>query len=155
MVIEDKPHPNAEKLAAVYADFGLLAEHASDDIVLHAAGSRGILTGDYFGMDAVLAKEMELFRRSGETLVMTPQHIVADDHFGVVMGQITANRNGRPFEGHFCGLWRFEQGRIVEHWEHCADWPAAEQYFVDDFDREELDAEKLNAGHSTGQQVRR
>jgi ketosteroid isomerase-like protein len=123
-------------LRAIYRDFSLLAEFASDDIVLHAAGSRDIMTGDYFGKQAVMAKEMELYRRSGGSLVMTTDDIVANDNFGVVLGRLAADRNGQRFEGEICGLWRFENGVIVEHWENCADYPAAERFFVDEFDAE-------------------
>jgi len=126
-------HPNAEMLRAIYADFSLLAQYASDDVVLHASGTRDIMTGDYIGKAAVLAKEMELFVRSGGTLAIIADHIVANDHFGAVLGRFTANRNGKPFEGEVCGLWRFKDGVIIEHWENCADWPAAERYFVDEF----------------------
>jgi ketosteroid isomerase-like protein len=120
-------------LRAIYADFSLLEKFASEDIVLHAGGSRDIMTGDYVGRQAVLAKELELYRRSGGSLVMTADHVVANDHFGVVLGRLAANRDGHRFEGEICGLWRFQDGLIVEHWENCADWPAAERFFVDEF----------------------
>lgn len=135
-MFDRKPHPHVEMLRAIYADFSLLAEFASDDIVLHAAGSRSIMTGDYIGKRAVLAKEMDLFRRSGGSLVLTADDIVANDYFGVVLGRLAANRHGHRFEGEVCGLWRFQGGLIVEHWENCADWPAAERFFVDEFDGE-------------------
>lgn len=136
------PHPNVEKLRAIYADFGLLAKYASEDMVLHAAGTRGILAGDYVGRQAVLAKEMELYRRSGGTLAITTDHIVANDHFGTVLGRFRAQRDSVPFVAEVCGLWRFENGLIVEHWEICADWPAAERFFVDGFE----DASAVPAG---------
>jgi ketosteroid isomerase-like protein len=123
-------------LRAIYANFSLLEKFASEDIVLHASGSRDIMTGDYVGKQAVLAKEMELYRRSGGSLAMTTDHIVANDHFGAVLGRFSANRNGNRFEGEICGLWRFQDGVIVEHWENCADWPAAERFFVDEFAKE-------------------
>jgi ketosteroid isomerase-like protein len=146
-MFDRKPHPHVEMLRAIYADFSLLAKYASDDIVLHAAGSRGIMAGDYVGKQAVLAKEMELFRRSGGSLAMTVQDIIANDHFGVVLGPVTANRDGHRFEGDFCGLWRFRGGHIVEHWENCADWPAAERFFVDEF-VDEANAEPAATRHS-------
>jgi ketosteroid isomerase-like protein len=123
-------------LRAIYADFSLLEKFASEDIVLHASGSRDIMTGDYVGKQAVLAKEMELYRRSGGSLVMATDHIVANDHFGAVLGRFSANRNGNRFEAEICGLWRFRDGVIVEHWENCSDWPAAEHFFVDEFAKE-------------------
>jgi ketosteroid isomerase-like protein len=131
--VSDQEHPHVALLRRIYADFGLLDKYASDDMVLHAGGSRDILAGDYVGKQAVLAKEMELYRRSGGSLVMSADHIVANDHFGAVLGRLTARRDGRRFEGEICGLWRFQSGLIVEHWENCADWPAAERFFVDEF----------------------
>jgi hypothetical protein len=130
---ENPTHPNAQLLRAVYADFSLLEQFARDDIVLHAGGRHGILAGDYVGKKAVLAKEAELYRRSGASLAMVADHVVANDHFGAVLGRFSANRGGERFEGEICGLWRFEDGLIVEHWENCADWPAAERFFVDGF----------------------
>lgn len=132
----ETPHPNVETLRAIYADFSRLAEYASDDVVLHAHGSRGLMAGDYFGKRAVLSKEMELYRRSGGSLEMTADHIVANDHFGAVLGRLKANRDGQEFVGEVCGLWRFRDGVVVEHWENCADWPAAERFFLDEFDHE-------------------
>jgi ketosteroid isomerase-like protein len=144
-MLDRKPHPHVEMLRAIYADLRLLTKFASEDIVLHAAGprditpagSRGIM-GDYIGKRAVLARATELFRRSGGSLVMTVDDVVANDYFGAALGRLTANRNGRQFEGEFCGLWRFQDGRIVEHWENAADWPAAKRFFLDEFDDEAI-----------------
>lgn len=137
------PHPHVEMLRAIYADLSLLTEFASEDIVLHAAGPReptpggsGGITGDYTGKRAVLARATELLRRSGHSLLMTPGDIIANDYFGAVLGHLTANRHGHRYEGNFCGLWRFQDGRIVEHWENAADWPTAQRFFVDEFDDE-------------------
>lgn len=130
---ESQPHPHAEMLRAVYRDLSLLQKFASDDIVLHAGGTRDIMTGDYVGKDAVLAREMELYRRSGWSLAMTADHVAANDSFGAVLGRFSANRDGQRFVAEVCGLWRFEGGLIVEHWENCADWPAAERFFTEEF----------------------
>lgn len=133
---ERQPHPHEEMLRAIYADLSLLGRFASEDIVLHAHGSRDIMTGDYVGKQAVLAREAELYRRSGGSLAMTADHVVANDSFGAVLGRFTANRNGTRFVAEVCGVWRFADGLIVEHWEHCADWPAAERFIVDGFTAE-------------------
>jgi ketosteroid isomerase-like protein len=155
-VFDRTPHPHEEMLRAIYADLSLLTEFASEDIVLHAAGprgimaagSRGVMTGDYIGKRALLAREIELFRRSGGSLAMIPDGIVANDYFGAVLGRLTANRHGRRFAGEFCGLWRFHDGHIVEHWEHAADWPAVERFFMDEFD-DDAGAEPATTRHVT------
>jgi hypothetical protein len=146
-VFDRTPHPHVEMLRAIYADLSLLTEFASEDIVLHAAGPRDItaarsrgITGDYIGKRAVLARAMDLFRRSGGSLVMTPGDIVANDYFGAVLGRLAANRHGHRFEGEFCGLWRFQDG------------PAAKRFFVDEFD-DEAGAEPADTRHSTEQWV--
>jgi predicted SnoaL-like aldol condensation-catalyzing enzyme len=79
---------------------------------------------------------------------MTPGDIVANDYFGAVLGRLAANRQGHRFEAEFCGLWRFQDGLIVEHWENAADWPAAKRFFVDEFDNE-AKAELVGMRHST------
>jgi ketosteroid isomerase-like protein len=135
-MVDYRSHPNVTTLRAIYRDFSLLADYASRNMVLHAHGSRGIMAGDYFGKHAALCKEMELHRRSGGSLVISADHIVANDHFGVMLGRVAANRDGHEFEGEICGVWRFRDGVIVEHWENCADWPAAERFFLEEFNNE-------------------
>jgi ketosteroid isomerase-like protein len=113
-------HRNVEILRSVYADLTRIGEHASDDIVLHAAG-REPADGRYVGRRAVVAKEQELLRLTGNTLVMDVEHIIANDYFGAVLGVLRAHREGETLAVPFCGLWRFRDGLIVEHWENAND----------------------------------
>jgi ketosteroid isomerase-like protein len=69
------------------------------------------------------------------TLVMDVQHIVANDHFGAVLGVIRAHPNGQVMEMPFCGLWRFRSGRIVEHWENAYDAVTLGRFCTDRPDR--------------------
>ncbi|MFC0430396.1 nuclear transport factor 2 family protein [Kutzneria buriramensis] len=111
------PHPNVETLRAVYADLARIGEYTSADVVLHAA-ERGPADIRYVGRRAVVDKEKELIRLTGDTLVMDVDQIVADDHFGAVLGVLRAHRDGDTVAVPFCGLWRFRDGLIVEHWEN-------------------------------------
>jgi ketosteroid isomerase-like protein len=110
-------HPNVETLRAVYADLARIGEHTSADVVLHAA-ERGPADIRYVGRRAVVAKEEELIRLTGGTLVMDVDQIIANDHFGAVLGVLRAHRDGDTVAEPFCGLWRFRDGLIVEHWEN-------------------------------------
>lgn len=115
-------HSNAAMLGVIYADLGCIAEYCDDDVVLHTA-DRGASGGpaQVVGKKAVLDKELELIRLTGETLHMDVQHIVANDYFGAVLGTLRARRGGSAIGMPFCGLWRFRNGRIVEHWENAYD----------------------------------
>ena len=110
-------HPHVRLLETVYADLMRLADFAAPDIVLHPA-DRGIDDNRARrGKDAVLAHERDLVRATEGTLVMDTEHIVANDHFGAVLGTLRASRP-RGIAMPFCGLWRFADGLVVEHWEN-------------------------------------
>jgi predicted SnoaL-like aldol condensation-catalyzing enzyme len=121
-------HPHVRILEAVYADLSRLADFADPDIVLHPA-HRGSHEGRVVrGRDAVVAHERDLVQATGGTLVMDTEHIVANDSFGAVLGTLRAS-SPRTFAMPFCGLWRFADGLIIEHWEN-AHAPHALQQFL-------------------------
>lgn len=120
-------HRNVEILRAIYADLTRIGEYASDDIVLHAA-ERDLVDGRYVGKQAVVAKEQELLHLTGNTLVMDVEHLVANDHFGAVLGVLRAHRDDNILAVPFCGLWRFRDGLIVEHWENAYELAALTRF---------------------------
>ena len=65
--------------------------------------------------------EVDLVNSTNGTLVMDVQHITTNDHFGAVLGTLRAVFGDQEFTEAFCGLWRFQDGRIVEHWENIYD----------------------------------
>ncbi len=113
-------HPNTEMLRDLYTDLTRLGKYADDDMVLHAADRK---PGDspVLGKTAALNHERELIRMTANTLLMDVEHITANDHFGAVLGVIRAQLHGQSTEMPFCGLWRFRDGRIIEHWENAYD----------------------------------
>ena len=115
-------HPNVATLSVVYADLRRIAEFCDDDVVLHTA-DRGASGGpaQVVGKKAVLDKELDLIRLTSETLHMDVQHIIANDYFGAVLGVLRAHHDGSAVGMPFCGLWRFRNGRIIEHWENAYD----------------------------------
>jgi hypothetical protein len=72
----------------------------------------------------VLAHEVELLRLSGNTLVMDVQHVEANNHFGIVMGNLCLRNGSSEAFVAFCGVWRFHDCLIVEHWENAYDTSA-------------------------------
>ncbi|WP_405657932.1 nuclear transport factor 2 family protein [Streptomyces sp. NBC_01166] len=113
-------HPNARILRVVYADLAKIADYADQDIMVHLADRTPLEPRLCRGAAAVLAHEQALIRMTHGTLVMDVHQIAADDHFGAVLGVLRATRP-RPVAVPFCGLWRFIDGRVVEHWENAAD----------------------------------
>lgn len=77
-----------------------------------------------------IACSIELIRMAGNTLVMQGQHIVANDHFGAVLGALQVDIKGKTLAMPFCGLWRFRKGRIIEHWENAYDTSAFGQFLM-------------------------
>lgn len=121
------PHPNVNILRAIYADLTRIGEYAADDIVLHAA-ERESGNGRYEGKQAVVAKEQELISLTGNTLDMDVEQITANDYFGAVLGVLRGHRDGDTLAVPFCGLWRFRDGLIVEHWENAYELTALARF---------------------------
>jgi hypothetical protein len=115
-------HPNVATLRTLYADLTRLRDFAAEDVVLHAAeretpgGVKRVV-----GRDAVDAQERALIAMTDGTLVMDVQHIVANDHFGTVLGVLRGTSEGKTIAMPFCGVWRFRKGVILEHWENAYD----------------------------------
>lgn len=112
-------HPNVAVLRGIYADLTRISEYVDDEVVLHAA-ERDLpgVVPIYRGARAVLDREIDLIRRMAGTLVMDVGFIGANDHFGAVSGYLRATLEGESIALPFCGVWRFCDGRIVEHWEN-------------------------------------
>jgi ketosteroid isomerase-like protein len=123
-------HPNVEILRAVYADLTRLEDYASDDMILHSA-ERTDDDGRYVGRHAAVTKEHDLIRMTGGTLVMDVEKVVANDCFGAVLGVLRAHRDGHVLAVPFCGLWRFRDGLIAEHWENAYDVPAIAHFLAE------------------------
>ncbi len=110
---------NCEILRYVYADFERLAETSSAEIVLHPADRVGP-ADDRHGLADVLTHERSLLAATCGTLVMDVRQIAASDHFGAVLGILRAAAP-QVVATPFCGLWRFDGGKLVEHWENAFD----------------------------------
>ncbi len=92
----NKLHSNREVLRAVYKDMTRITEFADADIVLHKAdqGAGGGLS-IAIGREAVLSHQINLIRRTHQTLYMDVHDIIANDHFGSVLGEMRASCEGR------------------------------------------------------------
>jgi hypothetical protein len=104
-------------LRYIYQDFDRLAETAAEDIILHTADRELVPDGVRRGLANVIEHERGLLAATEGTLVMDVRQVIADDHFGAVMGMLRASKP-TAIAMPFCGLWRFADGLLVEHWEN-------------------------------------
>lgn len=98
---------------------------ASADIILHPANrSLAPSIQPIRGIEAVQAYEEGLLAATMGTLEMKVESIAANTYFGAVLGTLRAGREGDQGQAiamPFCGLFKFEDGKVVEHWENAAD----------------------------------
>ncbi|KAK0658098.1 hypothetical protein B0T16DRAFT_402990 [Cercophora newfieldiana] len=120
-----RPFPDTTSLLRyLYEDLSRISEVASQDILLHTA-DRDLTSPSkppLRGVNAAQAHEDGLIAATGKTLVMDVQSIAANENFGTVMGVLRATKPGcEDLAIPFCGVWRFEGGWAVEHWENAVD----------------------------------
>ncbi|KAK3314411.1 hypothetical protein B0H66DRAFT_568410 [Apodospora peruviana] len=114
----------AAVLRYLYADLSRISQVSSDNIKLHPA-DRDLLSPSkppLKGLPAVQKHEDALIAATGGTLIMDVESITANADFGTVLGTLRATKEGQQdLAIPFCGVWRFEGGKAVEHWENAAD----------------------------------
>ncbi|KAI1288789.1 hypothetical protein F5Y03DRAFT_389034 [Xylaria venustula] len=117
-------------LQYLYADLTRLSEVVSRGIILHPFDTRHVTL---HGITAVQAHEEALVAATDGTLRMDVESIVVSGDFAVVPGTMRASKPGlEDLEVGFCGLWRFEDGVPVEHWEEVTgDAQKISRWFLD------------------------
>ncbi len=111
-------HPNAELVRSGYEAFGrgdipaVLAVFA-DDIVWHIGG-RNLLSGDYHGHDGVIAFFTKLMELSGGTFKLSVHDITASDRHVIAIVDLTAERDGKPWENNGIHVWHLADGKVAE-----------------------------------------
>lgn len=119
-------HPHVEMLRELYSigDFRLIDKYGADDMILYRADREPPVVGKA----AVLAYER--MTAAGDR-AMNVEQIIANDYFGCVMGSITSRVGDHELFMPFCGLWRFVDGKVAEHWENAYDIDALLKFFAE------------------------
>jgi hypothetical protein len=125
--------PNVETLRTIYADLSKIGDYISETAVLHTANrERPDYPSKIIGKQAIQDHELQLIHLTHGTLLMDVETVVANDYFGSVLGIFRANLPTGNIAAPFCGLWRFQNGLIVEHWENDYDTASLSQRLVND-----------------------
>jgi ketosteroid isomerase-like protein len=112
-------HPNAALIRKGYAafaegDMATAAAPFADDVVWTVAG-RSAVSGTYTGKAEVLGTFLAgLGERSGGSLAIEIETVVADDDHAVVLTHQTASHGGRTLDAHNIDVYTIRDGRIVE-----------------------------------------
>ncbi|WP_460072996.1 nuclear transport factor 2 family protein [Streptomyces sp. YKOK-I1] len=116
-MVDENDHPNVSTLRTIYGSLSSsVAEFVADDVVLHIPvrdpdGNRIQIRGK----EKVLEYEAASIKIAADILDISVEHIYANDFFGVAFGKMMI---GDDLATPFCGLWRFADGKITEHWEN-------------------------------------
>jgi ketosteroid isomerase-like protein len=123
-------HPNAAILRRIYArDREAFYAALAPDYVCHTPGACPV-SGDHRGVDGMRRHIEDGQRLSGGTFrVNALGAFLADDQWGMAPVRLTARRGDALLETRAFGIWRFENGRIAEHWECPFDLHAFEAFW--------------------------
>lgn len=126
-------HPNEDLMRRGYEAFGkgdmaTIAELFADDIVWHAPG-KSPLSGDYKGLDSVLALFGKTAELSGGTLKLEVHDILANDEHGVALLRGTAQRGGKSLDNNSVQVFHIRDGKVVETWFHPGDQAANDEFW--------------------------
>jgi ketosteroid isomerase-like protein len=126
-------HPNEDLFRGGYDAFStgdldaLREKYFTPDIVWHSPGDNP-LSGDFKGVDEVIASFGKTFELSGGTFKTEVHDCLANDDHGVVLGTIRAQREGKTLESTYTHIVHFRDGKVAESWIQSGD-----QRLVDDF----------------------
>ncbi len=109
-------------LKRIYAhDREALYGNMRADFTVHSPG-RNLIAGTYVGADAFKAHMAKMQSLCGNTFREELQDtFLANDTLGLVVHRMTAERNGKRLDTWGFGLWRFEDGKLTDHWESVGD----------------------------------
>lgn len=127
-------HPNAEVMKRGYdafnsGDMETLREIFSPDIVGHIPG-KSSLSGDYKGLDEVLAMFGKLMELTGGNYSAEVHDILASDDHAVVLSKTKGSRpDGRTHEANTVEVYHLADGKITEFWALEEDQYRADEFY--------------------------
>lgn len=125
--------PNVQRLRDGYdafakGDLATLRELMTEDVVWHVAG-HSEMSGQYEGIDAVLAFFGRMMEVTGGSFRLEPRTFLADDAYGAVPAAVTAHRGDRHLDVLNIHACRFRDGRVAEFWDTSTDQDALDEFF--------------------------
>ena len=126
-------HPNEDLVRRGYDAFArgdteTMSQVLDPDVIWHAPG-RSPLAGDFRGFDEVLAFFGRSMETTGGTLRVEVQDVMVNDRGAAVLQRSTAQREGKSLDDLGVSVFRIENGKAVEVWQHSGNPYAADEFF--------------------------
>jgi ketosteroid isomerase-like protein len=118
-------HPSQNLIQQAHAAFGrgdldALRGQLADDIKWHVHGV-GPLAGDYEGVTAVMGLLGKIVALSGGSARLELHDVLNSADHTVSLVTISAERNGKQFQGNLVQVLHTQNGKVTEVWTHPAD----------------------------------
>jgi ketosteroid isomerase-like protein len=85
------------------------------DIIWHSPG-RNQLSGDFRGVDAVLALFVKQFELTDGTFRVEVHDFLGSDEHAVAIASVSAERDGKSMTDQYVHVCHFRDGRLTEAW---------------------------------------
>jgi uncharacterized protein len=127
-------HPNEDLVRRAYdafsqGDIETLRQLFADDTIFHEPG-RNPVSGDYQGIDQVLAFFGTLAERSGGTFRVTLHDAVASDEHGLGVHVSEGEREGRRLHSLQTVVFHVRDGKVAEAWALHYDQHATDEFWA-------------------------
>jgi ketosteroid isomerase-like protein len=109
-------------------DLAGLAERVAPGVVYRIPG-RASVSGEFHGIDEVIAAFGRLRRESGDTINAEPEAVLSDADTVMFTARITAEHDGRSLDVVNAYAFRFRDGKVVEGRLFPGDLHAIEAFF--------------------------
>jgi uncharacterized protein len=113
-------HPNAELFRRGYAafqtgDLDTVRTLFDDNVVWHIGGNNHN-TGDYKGIDNVLALFVRNAQESNGTFKVELHDVLGSDAHAVALATVSAEMDGRSLNDHYTHVAHIADGKLTESW---------------------------------------
>jgi ketosteroid isomerase-like protein len=113
-------HPNAELFRRGYAafqqgDLDTVRSLFAPDIIWHVPGNNH-LSGDYRGVDDVIAQFVRNFEETGGTFKVELHDILANDEHAVALASTSGTKDGRTLDDNYVHVVHIAGGKLTESW---------------------------------------
>jgi len=117
-----------EIIKSIYADIEALPQHLHSDFKLHSPG-KSLVAGEFAGLEGMIGHLTHMQTLSDNTMKLQASNFMADEKWGIGVSRITALRDDKQLDTVGFGLWRFADGKLIDHWEFVSDQNAWDDFW--------------------------